>query len=104
MENNTESKNSNVAGRKGRPVGSVIFDRDSFWEYSIKMYVKHWCDTGAHPSQDDVACRLGIVRSTMSRYLKNYEISWRQIRREAVKVDCEQDKLWSKKLSFIETR
>jgi hypothetical protein len=71
--------------RRGRPVGSVIFDRDSFLQHSIEVYRNLLHKDAEHPSQDDVALGLGIVRASLARYLNRYGITWEQIREEALK-------------------
>jgi hypothetical protein len=71
--------------RRGRPTGSVFLHRRQFLDDAIKAYREFLSTHDERPTQYDIAAALQIVRSTFSRYLKTYGISWDEIREGATK-------------------
>lgn len=70
--------------RPGRPVGSTLFNRESFLQHAIEAYRKIMSRHEKHPAQYDVAAELLIARATLNRYLVSYSISWGDIRQLAM--------------------
>jgi predicted DNA-binding protein (UPF0251 family) len=77
--------------RKGRPVGSTIFDRASFERHSVEFYAGQLRRGIQRIRQDDVALKLGISRHTFMGYLRRYEISWSQIQELARSASSQEE-------------
>lgn len=76
-----KTKTTNTASVTGRPLGSTIYEKDEFIKKAKAAY-KRFLKRSKHPSQKEIAGKLGISRATFCRYLVKYT-SWNDIRKEA---------------------
>jgi DNA-binding MurR/RpiR family transcriptional regulator len=75
------TKTTNNPSGTGRPIGSTIYEKDEFIKKAKAAY-KGFLKRSKHPSQKDIAGKLGISRATFCRYLVKYT-SWSEIRNRA---------------------
>jgi hypothetical protein len=61
------AKTTNNPPATGRPLGSTIYEKDKFIKKAKTAY-KAFLKRGKNPSQEAIAGKLGISRSTFHRY------------------------------------
>lgn len=89
--NVSQNMQSEKKAKRGRPIGSTVFDRDSFLNHAVEVYARFICDGFKRPTQYDVGEKLGIVRHTIMRYLKREGMTWNQIHDLAMRANCEKE-------------